>query len=521
MRFTKKLSWTIILLVLSACASQKIVGNNAELRAEMKTGTQEVKEALKPRIEESKKHGPQVQETPMVELRKQQRVLVNQAERTATMDGQAPLAKVSLNLVDTDMREVAQLFTEITGINFVVGQEVHVAVTVKLNDIAWDSALDSILKMYALTHSHDRRGNVIRIHKPEALVALDEFDRKRAEESRKAVDVQHAAEPQDTEIFHLFYTKPDKMKASLDAVFKPQAQAAGTATAVAGPSIVVDTRTNALIIKGTRTEIEAAARLIEQLDMRTRQILIEAFIVEVTDDFDKEFGARLGLMGKKTASNKALTVGGGMGTTAAGTAADTPADMTFATNSGLVSNVPLTSPLGSIGALLGNVSGTWALKAELMAMETLNLTKIISNPRIFTMDNEEASITSGEQVAYTVAGASGGQPTYEYKDAALKLTVTPSIVGDGNILLNVTVNKDSVIGSGAAPLIDKKEVKSKMLIKDGAIAVIGGIYKQTRNENVAKVPVLGDIPVLGTLFRHNTSNDERKELLIFLAPSML
>jgi len=137
------------------------------------------------------------------------------------------------------------------------------------------------------------------------------------------------------------------------------------------------------------------------------------------------------------------------------------------------------------------------------------------------MDNEEASITDGKQVAYPVAGAGANQITYEFKDAALKLTVTPSIVGDGNILLNVAVNKDTPDTSTTPPGINKKEVKSKMLVKDGAIAVIGGIYSQDRTENVDKVPGVGNIPGLGVLFRRNASQDKRTELLIFLSPSVI
>jgi len=524
----------IVLLMfgLAACSNQKVVRSNDELRAKMKTDTAQIKEDLKPRVEESKKHGPLVQETPPEKLRTQQRTLVDHMQRNlvdtepAVPDTEA--ARISLNLVDADLRDVARMFAEVTGINFVVGSEVSVLVTAKLNRVLWDAALDSLLKMHGLARVYDRRGNVIRIHKQEVLVAREEADRKRTEDLRRAVEAQRAIGPIDTEIFRLFYTKPDKIKVALDATLKPVTApaAGGGAAPVSGPETVVDLRTNSLIVKGTRSELDAIARLIERLDTRTRQILVEAFIVEVADNFNEEFGARLGVMGRGTGISRSpgtgVTAGGGMGATAAGTAANVPADMTFATNSGLVSNVPTTSsPLGSLGVLVQNVNGSWALKMELTAMEKLGLSKIISNPRIFTMDNEEASITDGKQVAYPVAGTGANQITYEFKDAALKLTVTPSIVGDGNILLNVAVNKDTPDTSTTPPGINKKEVKSKMLVKDGAIAVIGGIYSQDRTENVSKVPVLGDIPGLGMLFRHNASQDKRTELLIFLSPSVI
>jgi len=530
---TNTLLVQLLILGLAACSNQKVVRSNDELRAIMKTDTAQIKEDLKPRIEDSKKHGPQVQETPPEKLRAQQRMLVDQMQpnpaHTELPVPDTEASRISLNLVDVDLRDVAQMFAEVTGINFVVGNDVSVLVTIKLNRILWDAALDSLLKMYGLARAYDPRGNVIRIHKQEVLVAREEFDRKRTEDLRRALEAQRAIEPTDTEIFRLFYTKPDKIKAVLDGTLKPvAAAAAGAGAAGAGAAgagaaaraeIVVDLRTNSLIVKGTRSELDAIARLIERLDTRTRQILVEAFIVEVTDSFNEELGARLGAMGRGAGGR--LTTGGGMGTTAAGTAANVPSDMTFATSSGLVSNLATTSPLGNLGALVQNLSGSLALKVELTALEKLGLSKIISNPRIFTMDNEEASITDGKQVAYPVAGAGANQITYEFKDAALKLTVTPSIVGDGNILLNVAVNKDTPDTSTTPPGINKKEVKSKMLVKDGAIAVIGGIYSQDRTENVDKVPGVGNIPGLGVLFRRNASQDKRTELLIFLSPSVI
>ena len=528
----------LVLLGLSACSTQKIMRTNEEMRSGMKTDPAQIKEDLKPRIEESKKQGPVVQETLPETLKNQRRELVNQlpgvgpeqVEELASAADRS--ARINVNLVDADLRQVAQMFTEVSGINFVVSSEVNVLVTVRLKSVLWDSALDNILKMHGLGRVHDRRGNVIRIHKQETLVAREEFDRKRAEDLRRAADAQRTIESMDTEIFRLFYTKPDKIKATLDASMNPPPTASGGGAAAAGagaatppvpgPTTVVDMRTNSIIVKGTRRELDAIARLIERLDTRTRQILVEAFIVEVSDDFSEEFGARLGYMKQQTLGTRMTqTTGGTLGTTAAGTAANVPSDMSFATNSGLVSNLAAATPLGSLGVLLGTVKGSWQLKAELSAMEKLGLSKVISNPRIFTMDNEEASITDGKQVAYPVAGAGANQITYEFKDAALKLTVTPSIVGDGNILLNVLVAKDTPDTTTTPPAINKKEVKSKMLVKDGAIAVIGGIYSQDQTESTDKVPGLGNIPGLGILFRHNTTKNKRTELLIFLSPSVI
>ena len=154
-------------------------------------------------------------------------------------------------------------------------------------------------------------------------------------------------------------------------------------------------------------------------------------------------------------------------------------------------------------------------------MEKLSLVKIISNPHVFTMDNEEAVVIDGVQIPYPVPGVGTNQITYEFKDAALKLTATPSIVGDGNLFLNMIVNKDSPNYSTNPPSINKREVRSKLLIQDGTIAVIGGIYDQTKENTVEKVPLLGDIPLIGSLFSYTKKADKKTQLLVFIAPKIL
>ncbi len=507
----------LTVLLLGGCATDKVVRSNETMRAAIKSAPAQIKAEMQPRIEESKTLGPVVKETPPEELRKNQRTLIGKT----SLEGDVQTAlgesgktfKVTVNFVNTDMRNVAKLFAEITGANVIVGDEVKSLVTAKLRNAPWDVALDGILKMYGLAWHHDRRNNLIRIHSQETLDKRMEAERKRIEDVRKTAEGKLALETRQTEIFRLYYTKPAKLKDEIQAIFKTTGQATIPVEAI------VDERTNSLIVKGTREEMDLVAKLIEKLDIRTRQILIEAFIVEALDNFQEEFGARTGLMKQASNWGQTGTIGGTIGATAAGTAANVPADMTFATNSGLVSNAAPTAPLGSIGVMLQGTSA--ALKVELTALEKLGLSKIVSNPRLFTMDNEEATITDGVQIAYPVAGTGAGQITYEFKDAALKLVVTPTIVGDGNVQLAVTVNKDTPVYTTTPPGIDKREIKSKLLIKDGAIAVIGGIYTQTKADNTNKVPGLGDIPVIGGLFRSNQQIDQRRELLIFLSPSII
>ena len=508
----------VVTSVLGGCAIERIVRSNESMRSDMKSEPQQIKEDMVPRIEQSKALGPVVKETPPEELRRQNRSLLGTFNQDSEIQRELSAAgqtfTISLNLMNVDMRDIGRLFAEVAKTNILVGEEVKSRVTAKIMDTPWDIALDGILKIHGLSWTFDRQHNLVRIHSQETLDKRIEAERKRIEDMRKAAEGRQFLESRRTEIFRLYYTKPGKLKDGIQALFKSAGQSA------ASVEVVVDERTNSLIIKGTEAELDLVSKLIEKLDVRTRQILIEAFIVEALDNFQDEFGVRTGWMWQDGNTLPSVTVGGASGTTSAGTAANVAGDMTFATNSGLITSAPVAgAAIGSVGAMIQRNKA--ALKIELMALEKLGLSKIISNPRVFTMDNEEATITDGTQIPYPVAGTGAGQITYEFKDAALKLVVTPTIVGDGNIQLTVTVNKDSPNYSTTPPSIDKREIKSRLLIKDGAIAVIGGIYSQTKAGNVNKVPGLGDIPVLGILFRNNSQKDERRELFIFISPNII
>jgi type IV pilus assembly protein PilQ len=203
-----------------------------------------------------------------------------------------------------------------------------------------------------------------------------------------------------------------------------------------------------------------------------------------------------------------------------GGAASTPSGVTLGTGVGSVSNTAVgTGALGGIGYLWQ--TSTTALKAEINALEQLGLTKVVSNPKLFTMDNEEAVIIDGTQIPYPVAGVGANQITYEFKDAALKLTVTPTIIGDGNIYLNMVLNKDSPNYATTPPSIDKRELRNRLLVQDGTIAVVGGIYTQTNANNINKTPGLADIPLLGALFRDTQWQNNRRELLVYISTRIL
>jgi type IV pilus assembly protein PilQ len=286
--------------------------------------------------------------------------------------------------------------------------------------------------------------------------------------------------------------------------------------------ITIDARLNSLIIKATKDELNLISRIIKEVDIRTKQVLIEAFIVEADDNYSKELGVKFGIDATNLAKidgDHYTLKGGGSAVAGDDGRADTPGALILNDTKGLITNFPVTGG-GAMGFIL-QASAT-ALKVELSAAETDGITKVLSNPRVFTLDNQEAIVIQGNEIPYKTA-ADGGGTDIQFKEAGVKLTVTPSIVGDGNIILDVKVEKKSAkVIPGASELgIDINEITTKLLVKDGTIVVIGGVYLETKKDSVSKVPFFGDLPFIGRLFRQDIKSDERKELLIFLAPRII
>ncbi|QWE21462.1 type IV pilus secretin PilQ [Polynucleobacter sp. AP-Kolm-20A-A1] len=507
--YKKWLLFLPLAALLSACQtiSQLPPQSEAQMRQQMGLDPAQIMTDLAPKTEQTLALGPKIDRKPTEQLDQIRRNFINESQRSE--DGQWKSFNVNLNFVDVDIRELAQAMTQISGVNILVGDEVDGTVTVKINNVPWDKALDNILRIKGLSKSVDPGSNIIRIQKPETVLARDEFERKRLEEVSRQIAAKRIVSTQVTEIFRLYYTKPAIVKKQLEAIFGGNTGVAGGAGARPPGGIIeitTDDRINSIIVKGTQGEMELAAKLISKLDIRTQEVLIEAFIVEASDDWQFELGSRFGYKntaGNGTSTNPTSAVGGIAGDAASG-------------------NI-FTRPVAGAPFGLGYLFQTTAsqLKVELTALEKLSLVKIVSNPHVFTMDNEEAVVIDGVQIPYPVPGVGTNQITYEFKDAALKLTATPSIVGDGNLFLNMIVNKDSPNYSTNPPSINKREVRSKLLIQDGTIAVIGGIYDQTKENTVEKVPLLGDIPLLGSLFSYTKKADKKTQLLVFIAPKIL
>jgi type IV pilus assembly protein PilQ len=285
--------------------------------------------------------------------------------------------------------------------------------------------------------------------------------------------------------------------------------------------ITVDDRLRALIVLGGNDDLNFIERLIDQIDVPTRQILIEAFVVTVTDSFEEQLGSRLGAAyGTSSNSDYSIAAGGTMGVAGSSTV-NTLTPQVFGSTAksvGTIASNTITSATGSLGMILDAKSID--LNLELSAMEKEGITKMIANPKVFTLDNQKATITQGVQVPYTSVSSSGS--TVELKNANLTLDVTPSIVGDGNVILDISVTNDSVADATASnPPIDSVAVTTKLLVADESIVIIGGIYTDQSDSTRSKTPGVGDIPIFGNLFKMKQDKDTYKRIFIFIAPKII
>jgi type IV pilus assembly protein PilQ len=410
--------------------------------------------------------------------------------------------KLTLNFQKIDVREALNVIADFTGTNMVISDTVTGNITLRLKDVPWDQALDIILQSRGL----DMRkiGNVIQVA-PRAEIA--------AKEKLELTSRQEISELQDlrTESFQISYQKASAIATLLSSDKQRILSKRGSA--------VVDERTNTLFVQDTPDRLEEARKLIKQIDVPVRQVMIEARIVEATDNFSKNLGVRLGYN-----SNDAFSVGnssrlfGNIGANAV--VAGPLAGTTMPANTPNV-NLPSAGTAGTFSMLLFNSSASKLLSVELTALETDSKGKIISSPRVVTSDQTEATIATGTEIPYQQASSSGAT-NVSFKAATLSLAVKPQITPDDNIIMDIKVNKDSVgqLYAGV-PSINTNSVTTQVLVENGGTVVIGGVYLQQQSNGVNKVPLLGDIPVLGYLFRSTAKLDNKSELLVFITPKII
>ncbi len=430
--------------------------------------------------------------------------------------------KLSLNFQNIEVRALLQVIADFTNFNVVTSDTVTGNVTLRLKDVPWDQALDIILQAKGL--GLRKSGNVIWIAPKDELAA-----KEKVELEAKAQVAQ--LEPLRTQSYQLNYAKAEEIAKGLSGT----GGGGGTGMKILSPrgSVIFETRTNQLFVSDIPSKLEEIQMLISKIDVPVRQVLIEARIVVADDSFGSSLGAKLGatdlrgfrggVPGWSVGGNNRVSVGGNLNAVGAQTRQVDVDDVDFGDTTfislpaiGQGGYNPATFALSLFGA-----NSNRFLNLEISALEADGKGKVVSSPRVVTADQQKALIEQGTELPYQVATASGAT-SLQFRKANLKLEVTPQITPEGSVILDVDVNKDSVGQNTAAGFaIDTKHVKTQVLVENGGTVVIGGIFEQSERTDVTKVPFLGDVPVLGHLFKTTTKQSERTELLIFLTPKVV
>ena len=349
--------------------------------------------------------------------------------------------------------------------------------SLRLDGVAWRDALDTVAGLHGLVVHERASARLLRL--------------------RPGGDAEHAAAARDgearqVEMFRLRFARPAEVKPLLDALFERDGERNGKAPAVRAV-VVSDERSQAVIVKGGRRDLALAASLIRELDTRHQQVLIEAFIVEAGSDFQRNLGARLA---RDDAGRRLPRIYGA------------------ATGDSFV-NLPAAGAVAGLGLRFGKSR----IRLELTALENEGKSRIVSNPRVFTLDNQPAVIFQGDEIPYQTVSEDGTRT--EFKQAGLRLAVTPSVIDDDHLLLDVAINKDTVDTRVQNPPITRREISSRLLVADGDMVVIGGIRLNTRVDAQDRVPVAGELPVVGGLFRGTRAQRDVRELMVFILPEIV
>ncbi|VVM39611.1 Type IV pilus biogenesis and competence protein PilQ [Pseudomonas fluorescens] len=406
--------------------------------------------------------------------------------------------KLSLNFQDIDVRSVLQLIADFTNLNLVASDTVQGGITLRLQNVPWDQALDLVLKTKGL----DKRkiGNVLLVAPADEIAARE---RQELESQKQIAELA----PLRRELLQVNYAKAADIAKLFQSVTSAEAKIDERG------SITVDERTNNIIAYQTQDRLDELRRIVAQLDIPVRQVMIEARIVEANVDYDKSLGVRWGGSIQNKGNWNTSGVSNGTSTTI-GTPGSTSTNSPFV-DMGTVGN---TSGIG-IAFITDNV----LLDLELTAMEKTGNGEIVSQPKVVTSDKETAKILKGTEIPYQEASSSGAT-SVSFKEASLSLEVTPQITPDNRIIMEVKVTKDEpdyLNKVQDVPPIKKNEVNAKVLVNDGETIVIGGVFSNTQSKVVDKVPFLGDVPYLGRLFRRDVVSEKKSELLVFLTPRIM
>lgn len=466
--------------------------------------------------------------------------------------------RLSLNFQDIEVRAVLQVLADFTDLNLVASDSVQGSITLRLKNVPWDQALDIILKSKGLAMR--QTGNVIMVAPAQEIAAQEQLQM----ESQQKVE---ELSPLRTEFIQIKYSKAAEVAKVIQGTSKFAAGSAsksasmdrhpsGNADAqtragslsvttteekgILSPrgSVTSDARTNTLIVQDTLSNLEAIRRLVALLDVPVRQVMIESRIVIANNDFARDLGVRFGVSGSMGSyGGHELMIAGGQdgnlsmsgfdtGPFGLNTSTGTRYNSTLTDASGnntLITNLPATAASGSIDFLLGKV-GSYLLQLELSAMQKEGRGEIVSSPRVITADQHQASIKVGQEIPYQESSQNSTTNTVAFKEAVLQLDVTPHITPDDRIIMDLKVNKDAPDFSNqinGVPPVDTRRVETNVLVDNGETVVLGGVFEREKTFSKEQVPWLGDIPVLGRLFKEEARTDNNSELLIFVTPKIL
>jgi type IV pilus assembly protein PilQ len=424
--------------------------------------------------------------------------------------------RLSLNFQDIEVRAVLQLLADFTGLNLVTSDTVRGRITLRLQNVPWDQALDIILKSRGL--SMRKTDNVIMIAPTEEITARERLEL----EAQKQIE---ELAPLRSEYIQINYAKAgaikDLLKSKDNELLTP-----------GRGNVTVDARTNTLLVRDTDSKLEDIRRLVQRLDIPVRQVMIESRVVIADNNYARELGVRLGFnRANSFGNNEALIAGAQFGNTPATGTLDTGEFMGARAGlapgingtgpENLLVNLPAFGATSGLNLLVGRV-GSFLLQLELTAMQEEGRGELISSPRVITADKSQATIEQGTEIPYATVSNNG--TNVQFKDAVLKLEVTPNITPDDRVIMDLVITKDnpnfanSVQGT---PAVDTRSVETRVLVDNGETVVLGGVFEKETSKDIDKVPFFGDLPVLGFFFRSTAERDVNRELLFFVTPKIL
>ncbi len=421
--------------------------------------------------------------------------------------------RLDLDLKDADIHDVLRLLADVGRINVITADNVSGSVTIRMRNVPWDQALETVLQAKGL--GMVRKGNLVRV----ALLAELNKERELAL-ARRQSEFQLA--PLETRLIPVSYAEAGDMVARGGELLSPR----GT--------LSVDERTNVIIARDVTGNLNQIEELVRALDTQTPQVLIEARIVEASSRFNRELGIQWGggsFLGQSTGVDTGLAFPNSVGIFGAADDAAAPTDGLSPTENSVSSpnfavNLPAATGAGTGGALgftFGSINNLFNLSVRLSAAESSGMVRIVSSPRVLTLDNKQARISQGTLIPFSQVSAQGVQTVFQ--EAKLQLLVKPHVTADGSVSLEVKINRDEPDfgnrGARGDPTILKRDVETELLVQDGHTAVIGGIYTRNASRSLSQVPVLGDIPILGVLFQKRQTSDQRSELVIFITPRIV